>query len=72
VPDAAEIHLLVLELLHLDDLRESIDSVDERILDRLAPRARERHELLRSERLIAKEKHEVLEPRAAQRADLLL
>src|SRR6185503_13333794 len=71
VPDAAEIDLLVLELLHLDDLRESLDPVDERILDRLAPGAREHHELPGGERLIAKEKHEVLEPGAPQLADLL-
>src|SRR5713101_3840895 len=62
VPDAAEIDLLVLELLHFDDLREARDALDEGILDRPADAARERHEGPGRERLVAEEDHQVLEP----------
>src|SRR5712664_4139204 len=62
VPDAAEIDLLVLELLHFDHLRKAGDALDEGILDRLADTSREGHELLRAKPLLAEEDHQVLEP----------
>jgi len=36
MPDAAEVLALVLELLHLDDLRKALDALHERVLDRLS------------------------------------
>jgi hypothetical protein len=53
----------VLELAHLDDLGEPLDSLHERVLDRLAHGARERHELRRIELLLAEENDLVLEER---------
>jgi hypothetical protein len=53
--------LLVLELLHLDHFGEAVQAFDERILDRLAHAARERHELRRVELLVAEEHDLVLQ-----------
>ena len=61
VPDAAEVVLLALELAHLDHFRKAVDALDERILDRPAHGARERHELRRVELLLAEEDDLVLE-----------
>ena len=61
MPDAAEVEALVLQLLHLDDLGEALDALHERVLDRLAHAARERHELRRRQRLVAEEDDLVLE-----------
>jgi hypothetical protein len=69
VPDAAEVAALVLELLDLDDLREARQPLDERVLDRLADRAGERHERGLVEALARKEDHLVLEPGRADRGD---
>jgi hypothetical protein len=63
MPDAAEVVLLVLELLHLDHLGESGDALDEGILDRPAHGASERHELRRVELLVAEENDLVLQER---------
>src|SRR3954447_20648956 len=69
MPDAAEVVPLVLQLLHLDDLREAVEPFDERILDRRAHAPGEGHELRRRERLVAEEHDQVLEEGAANRFD---
>src|SRR5438874_592816 len=70
MPDAAEVHALVLELLHFDDLREPGNALHERILDRPADALRKGHVLRGRERLVAEEDDEVLEPRRADLAHL--
>src|SRR5690349_15492313 len=65
MPHAAEVHLLVLELLHLDDLGKAGDAFHERVFDRLADPLRESHVLERRQRLVAEEDHQVLQPRRA-------
>src|SRR5262249_7539626 len=64
----AEVDSFVLELHHRNDLRMLLESLHERILDDLAEASREREEPLGRERLIAEEKHEVLEPRASKQS----
>jgi hypothetical protein len=51
----------VLELAHLDHFREAVDALHERVFDRPAEAARERHELRRVERLVAEEDDLMLE-----------
>ena len=70
MPHAAEVDLLVLELLHLDDLREADDPLHKRIFNRLADALRESHVILQRKRLVAKEDHQMLEPRLADLAHL--
>ena len=65
VPDAAEVHGLVRQLRHRDDLRVAVDALHEGVLDRNTEAARERQEGVRIEVLVAEEHHEVLEPRRA-------
>ena len=72
MPDAAEVLPLVLELLHLDHLREPLDPLHERVLDRCPHPPRERHELGRRKRLVAEEDHQVVEERAPDLGDGLV
>ncbi len=69
MPDPTEIHPLMFELGHCDDLRVVIEPFDQRIGDRLAETPREGGELRRGQRLIADENHEMVEQRLAQRRD---
>ncbi len=68
VPDAAEIHRLVLALQHLDDLGMAGQPLDERILDRPAEGAGEGEELVGRQVLVAEEDHEMVEQRLPHRA----
>src|SRR5258708_5889706 len=70
MPDAAEVELLVLQLLHLDDLGKAGDALHERIFDRSSDAAGEGHELGRRQRLVLEEHHQVLEPRGANLLEL--
>ena len=72
MPQAAEVHLLVLELDHRRDLGKPLDALDERVLDRFAEAACDAEKFLRRQRLVAKEDHAMLEPRFADRRDALL
>jgi hypothetical protein len=69
MPDAAEIHPLVLELDDRDDLGEVGQRLDERIFDRLREIGCEAQELLGCEVLVAKEDHEMIEQRLADCRD---
>src|SRR5262249_37925051 len=60
------------KLADRDDLGESVDAAYERILHGLSDSTRERQELLEREVLVAKEDHEILEPRLTNRADGLI
>src|SRR5687767_1276580 len=64
VPHAAEVHALVLELQHGNDLRILRQSLHEGILDRLTEAAPEGEELRRREILIPEEDHQMIEPGA--------
>ncbi len=70
VPDAAEVHAFVLQLLHFGDPRKPVEALQVRIVDRVAEAPGEGHELRGRERLVPEEEHEVLEPGTAQRGDL--
>jgi hypothetical protein len=59
----------VLELLHLDDFRVALDALHEGVRDRPPHRAREGHELVDGELLVAKENDAVLEECAANGVD---
>ena len=67
VPHAAEVDRLVLELGDVDDLRETLDALDERIFDRRAEAARQRQEALGRQVLVAEEDHQVIEQRLTDR-----
>ena len=69
VPQTAEIDLLVLELDHRRDLRKALETLHERIFDRLAEAACGVQELRGRQRLLAKEDDEVLQPRGADGRD---
>src|SRR5262249_10302978 len=72
MPDAAEVYLLVLELLDLDDLRKALDAFDEGIFDHLAKTLGDCEELRRRQILIAKEDDEMVEPNTADFRDGLV
>src|SRR5581483_8266050 len=69
MPYAAEVHLLMLELLHLDNLGEARQSFHERILDRPADPAGEGHVLLAGQVLVAEENYLAFQPEAANLGD---
>src|SRR6185503_12573907 len=72
VPQPAEIDLLVLELDHRRDLRKALETLHERIFDRLAEAACEFEKLRGRQRLLAEENDKVLEPRGANGRDGLV
>ena len=72
MPDAAEIHPLVLQLGDRDDLREAVDPLHERILDRRAETPRQRQEARRRQVLVAEEDHQVIQQRLPQRRHRLV
>src|SRR4051794_39804872 len=69
MPEPAEIDLLVLELDDRRDLREAVEPLHERVIDRLAEAAGRMQKLLRRQRLAAKEHHAVFEPGSADGCD---
>jgi len=69
MPDAPEVHALMLELRNLDDLGMALDPLDEGIFDRRAELPRGREELVRRQLLIPKEQHEMIEQRAPKLRD---
>lgn len=69
MPHAAEVHRLVFQLGDVDDLRETLDALDERIFDRRAEAAGQRKEALGRQVLVAEEDHQVVEQRLADRPD---
>src|ERR1043165_8600061 len=72
MPDAAEVRLLGLQLLHLGDLGEAVQALDEGILDRPAETLGEGHVLRRRQRLVAEEDDQVVEQRLADRRPLVV
>ena len=69
MPDATEVHRLVRELRHGDDLGVAVDSRYEGVLHRRADTAGGGEEPIAVERLAAEEDDEVREPRLTDLSD---
>ena len=61
MPDAPEIHPLMLQLRHFDDFRKPLEPLDHRVGDGFTKASRHRTELRRRERLITEKDHEMIE-----------